>query len=66
MKNEYDFSKGERGRFYRDDVTLHLPIYLDVDNRAFVEEIAARKNLDVSVVVNELIRTDRKIVNTAQ
>lgn len=66
MKKEYDFSKGKRGRFYKEDATLYLPIYLDIDNRAFVEEIAARKNLDVSVVVNELIRTDRKIISTAQ
>lgn len=29
MKNEYDFSKGRRGKFYRSDANLNLPIYLD-------------------------------------
>ncbi|WP_420265489.1 hypothetical protein [Candidatus Magnetominusculus dajiuhuensis] len=26
MKKEYDFSNGERGKFYRPDAELHLPI----------------------------------------
>jgi hypothetical protein len=29
MKSEYDFSKGERGKFYRPDVELNIPVYLD-------------------------------------
>ena len=28
MKKEYDFSKGERGKFYNKDATFELPIYL--------------------------------------
>ena len=31
MKDKYDFSKGERGRFFRQDTELHLPVYLDHD-----------------------------------
>ncbi len=27
MKAEYDFSKGERGKFYHPDAEYHLPIY---------------------------------------
>jgi hypothetical protein len=30
MKKEYDFSKGERGKFYRPDAQLNLPIYLEL------------------------------------
>ena len=29
MRKEYDFSKGERGKFYKPDLELYLPIYLD-------------------------------------
>ena len=29
MKEEYDFSKGERGKFFRNDIKLNLPVYLD-------------------------------------
>lgn len=35
MKKEYDFSKGERGKFYRPDAELELPIYLDADLREY-------------------------------
>ena len=31
MKDEYDFSKGERGKFYRANARLNLPVYLDAD-----------------------------------
>ncbi|HEY4563647.1 MAG TPA: hypothetical protein VIJ36_11735 [Thermoanaerobaculia bacterium] len=31
MKDEYDFSKGERGKFYRPDARFNVPIYLDKD-----------------------------------
>lgn len=29
MQPEYDFSKGERGKFYYTDTVLHIPICLD-------------------------------------
>ena len=28
MKDEYDFSKAERGRFYRQDAVLTSPVHL--------------------------------------
>ncbi len=31
MKREYDFSKGERGKFFRPNAELNLPVYLDPD-----------------------------------
>jgi hypothetical protein len=61
MKKEYDFSKGTRGKFYRRNVTLKLPIYLDSDNLSFVEKIAKKKKKDLNSVVNELIKTDKTL-----
>jgi hypothetical protein len=29
MKKEYDFSKGVRGKFYKPDIQLNLPVYLE-------------------------------------
>ena len=58
MKKEYDFSKGQRGKFHRPDAKLNLPVYLDAEVQQFVERIAESKNADVSTVVNELIRSD--------
>ena len=40
MKKEYDFSNGVRGKFYREGVSLILPIYLDKDFADFVQKVA--------------------------
>jgi len=61
MKKEYDFSKGERGKFYLPNVELKTPVYLDSEEFSFVSKIAEEKNLDISTVVNKLIRTDMQI-----
>ena len=61
MRKEYDFSKGERGKFYRADMKLNIPIYLDEEVSAFVDKIASKKRMDRSSVVNELLRGDIKI-----
>ncbi len=66
MRKEYDFSKGERGRFYRKDAELNLPIYLDADNLRFVTKLAERKKSDVSQVVNDLIRSDKDLARVLE
>ena len=35
MRKEYNFSKGERGKFYRHNVKLNLPVYLEPDLRKY-------------------------------
>mgnify|MGYP000638224710 CR=1 FL=1 len=60
MRKEYDFSKGERGKFHRSDMKLNIPIYLDEDVSVFVEKIAMKKGVDRSSVVNELLKSDIK------
>ncbi|HYJ85739.1 MAG TPA: hypothetical protein VEW46_06780 [Pyrinomonadaceae bacterium] len=42
MKREYDFSKAERGNFYRKGAELRLPIYLDPKLQARVERLAQK------------------------
>ena len=61
MQDEYDFSKAERGKFYRPNATLSLPVYLDEEILAFVQGIAEKRDTDVSTVVNELIRSDMQL-----
>jgi hypothetical protein len=66
MEKEYNFSNGIRGKFFHKETTLHIPIYLEADNQAFLEEIAKKKNSDVSTLVNKLIKSDRKIADLIQ
>ena len=63
MRKEYDFSKAERGRLYRPDATLNLPVYLDEEVQAFVQAIAERRKTDLSTVVNELLRGDMNLAD---
>ena len=59
---EYDFSQGVRGKFYRPNVRLNLPIYLDEDIADFVQKYAHRKKLDVQTVVNEILRSNKEML----
>jgi hypothetical protein len=45
MKPEYDFSKRERGKFFRPNAELRLPIYLNADVEAYLTERAAQKGI---------------------
>jgi len=61
MRKEYDFSKGERGKFYRQDAKLNIPIYLDEEILAFIEEIANKKGSDYSTVANQILRSNMRL-----
>lgn len=43
MRKEYDFSKGERGKFFHKDAKLNLPVYLDDEILSFIQGIAQKK-----------------------
>ena len=66
MKEEYDFSIGERGKFFRNDIKLNLPVYLDDDVLEFVERIAKKRNINIQTVVNQLLKTDINIAAVMQ
>ena len=66
MKREYDFSKAERGKFYRPDAKLNLPVYLDDEVLSFVEGIARKRKTDLSSVVNRILRTDMQLAETVR
>ena len=58
MKKEYDFSKGERGKFYRPGVELNIPVYLEPDVAKVVREQARKSDASIAAVVNEWLRKD--------
>lgn len=61
MRKEYDFSKGERGKFFNKDVKLNLPVYLDEEIFSFVQRIAKKRKTNVSSIVNQILRSDMKL-----
>lgn len=58
MKREYDFSKAERGKFYKKGAELRLPIYLDAKLQVQLERLARKKGKDISEMVNRLVRKE--------
>ena len=58
MKPEYDFSKGERGKFYRPDAEVRLPIYLNPDVQTYLTERAAQKGVPLGEMVNTLLKQE--------
>ncbi|MDM8550383.1 hypothetical protein QUF72_09905 [Desulfobacterales bacterium HSG2] len=56
MKEEYDFSKGERGKFYHPDAEFNLPVYLDPDIAEFMRKLAIENDADVEKIVNDWLR----------
>ena len=53
---EYDFSEGERGKFFRPNAELQLPIYLNADIQAYLAERAAQKGIPLNDTVNALLK----------
>jgi hypothetical protein len=66
MRKEYDFSHGERGKFYRPNAEFHLPVYLEPDIETFLREIAEHKQIEVEEIVNDWLRRDMGIIQTAR
>jgi len=62
MRKEYDFSKGVRGKFYKSDIKINLPVYLDSEVLDFVQRIAKKRKTDISSVVNNLIKNDIQLI----
>jgi hypothetical protein len=62
MPKEIDFSGGTRGRFYRPNARLRLPVYLDADVQAQLGAIAARKGMSLSDLTNDLLKKDIDIL----
>ena len=58
MKKEYDFSKAERGRFYRPGARLNLPIYLEPETATRLAVAARKRGEDLGVLVNRLLKRD--------
>lgn len=56
MKKEYDFSNAERGKFYRPNARLNIPVYLGEDVQRYATEKARDQGIAVEQFVNEVLR----------
>jgi hypothetical protein len=66
MKEEYDFSNAERGKFFRPDAKFNLPIYLEEEVLEFFSQRAEAKGIDLSVLLNDLLKKDIALVKAIE
>ena len=66
MKAEYDFSRGERGKFYNPDAVFSFPVYLEPDVDSFLSTLADEKDISVQELVNEWLRMNIQMVRSVQ
>ncbi len=66
MKPGYDFSKGERGKFFRPNAELGLPIYLNADIQAYLSERAVEKGIPLGEMVNSLLKQEIQLIESVK
>ena len=66
MKQEYDFSNGERGKFFHKGAQLNLPVYLDEEVQSYLQERARSKGVEVTQLVNEMLKQDIKLIEAVK
>jgi len=66
MRDEYDFSHGERGKFYRKEAGRQLPVYLEADVLRYLQARAKDKNVDLNELVNQLLKQDIALIEAAK
>jgi post-segregation antitoxin (ccd killing protein) len=62
MKEHYDFSKGVRGKFYNPNAVFELPVYLDEQVQGYLAAKAKAKGIDLSALVNDLLKREIELV----
>ncbi len=66
MKAEYDFSKGERGKFHRGGAALASPVHLDAEVLNFLAKRAKMRGITLDELVNSLLKKDIELIQAAE
>jgi len=65
MKDEYDFTGAERGKFFAEDAVSVPPVHLEPDVLAYLRSRAEARGASLDELVNGLLRADIAIVKAA-
>ena len=66
MKDEYDFSNAERGKFYRRHAQLIPPVHLDPEVLSYLAARAEARGTSLSTLVNDLLRKDIELIEAVK
>jgi hypothetical protein len=62
MREEYNFAKAERGKFFHPDAQYNLPLYLEADVLNYFAAKAKAKGVELNVLVNDLLKKDIDLI----
>ena len=66
MPAEIDFAGAKRGQFYKAGAQLNLPVYLDQKVQATLAALASAKGVDLSKLINDLLKKDIELIEMAR
>ncbi|MBZ0091593.1 MAG: hypothetical protein K8F27_05155 [Sulfuricellaceae bacterium] len=66
MPAEVDFTGATRGKFYRPNLRLNLPVYLDAEVQDYLNAIAAKKGMPLSQLANDLLKREIGIIEAVK
>jgi hypothetical protein len=65
LKDEYDFTGAERGKFYHPGAELIPPVHLEPDVLADLTARAKARGVSLSTLVNDLLKKDIELIRAA-
>lgn len=65
MKDEYDFSNAERGKFYKPDLRLIPPVRLEPQVLDYFIKRAEAKGTTLNALLNTLLKKDIELIEAA-
>jgi hypothetical protein len=66
MKEEYDFSTAERGKFFRQGARLVPPVHLEPDVLDHLSRLATAQGVSLDTLVNRLLKREINLINAAK
>lgn len=62
MRDNYDFSKAERGKFFKPYAKLNLPVYLEEEVMKYFTAKAQTKGVELNTMINDLLKKDIALI----
>jgi hypothetical protein len=66
MKEEYDFTGAERGKFYRPNLKLIPPLHLEPEVLDYLSQRAQDRGTSLNALVNTLLKKDIELIEAGR
>ena len=61
---DFDFSKGEVGKFYHKNAVIHFPVYLEPEVLKFFSNRAHEQQLSTEALLNQILKREMAQIRT--